>query len=312
MRIVAALGGNALQRRGEPLDHERMERNVALAARALAGVAESHALVITHGNGPQIGLLALQAEAYRDVRTYPLDLLGAETEGMIGYLVERELANACPGRRIVSLLTETVVDALDPAFRHPTKPIGPVYSESDAQRLMQERGWTMAPDGDAWRRVVPSPVPRSILETPTIEILLEHNVLVVCAGGGGIPVVIDSAGARYGIEAVVDKDAASALLARQLHADLLLMLTDVPAVDRHYGTSHPDPIGPISARELASFTFAPGSMAPKAAAASSFALATGGRAAIGALDDAVALVAGTAGTQVYATVAGVPTDGVRT
>ncbi len=302
MLVVAALGGNALQRRGEPLDADHVERSVAHAASALAVVAAEHRLVVTHGNGPQIGLLALQAEAYRDVRTYPLDILGAETEGMIGYLLERELANAMPDRPVASLLTQTVVDALDPAFRSPTKPIGPVYDEHDARKLASERGWYVAADGPGWRRVVASPVPRSIVETPTIEMLLEHGVVVVCAGGGGVPVIVDRKGARHGVEAVVDKDAASALLARRLRADVLLLLTDVAAVERHHGSTRPEPIGAISARELASLSLEAGSMAPKAAAAASFVLATGRRAAIGALDDPCGLVDGTSGTQVYADV----------
>src|SRR5689334_16798966 len=229
MLIVAALGGNALLRRNESLDAETAQRNVKIAASALADIAREHQLVVTHGNGPQIGLLALQSEAFRDVRTYPLDVLGAESEGMIGYLLERELGNVLGSVPVASLITQTVVDALDPAFRKPTKPIGPVYDEARAQALAGERGWSVALDGADWRRVVASPTPRSIVELPTIRLLLEHGVVVVCAGGGGVPVVVDSAGARHGVEAVVDKDSASALLARQLGADLLLLLTDVAA-----------------------------------------------------------------------------------
>ena len=298
MLVVAALGGNALQRRGEPLDAEVVEGNATLAAAVLADIAREHRLVVTHGNGPQVGLLALQAEAYRDVRSYPLDLLGAESEGMIGYLLERELANAFPEHDVASLLTQTVVDALDPAFRKPTKPIGPVYGSAEALRLARERGWTVDRDGDEWRRVVASPVPRSIVELPTIRILLEHDVLVVCAGGGGVPVVVDSRGARHGVEAVVDKDAATAMLARNLDADVLLLLTDVPAVELDWGTPDARPVGAITSRELAAFEFASGSMGPKVAAATSFVGATGARAAIGALCDAAALVAGNVGTQV--------------
>ena len=298
MLVIAALGGNALQRRGQPLEADAAVGSAKLAASVLAGVAREHELVVTHGNGPQIGLLALQSEAYRDVRSYPLDLLGAESEGMIGYLLERELANALPEREVASLLTQTVVDALDPAFRKPTKPIGPVYGGGEAVRLARERGWTVDHDGDKWRRVVASPVPRSIVELPTIRILLEHQVLVVCAGGGGVPVVVDSGGVRHGVEAVVDKDAATAMLARNLGADLLLLLTDVPAVEVGWGTADARPIGRIMSRELATLEFAAGSMAPKVAAAMSFVNATGARAAIGALGDAVALVAGTKGTQV--------------
>ena len=307
MLVVAALGGNALQRRGQPLEAEFAENNAKLAAVVLAEIAAEHRLVVTHGNGPQIGLLALQSEAYRDVRSYPLDLLGAETEGMIGYLLERELANALPGRHVASLLTQTVVDALDPAFRIPTKPIGPMYEGDEAQRLSTERGWAVAPDNDRWRRVVASPVPRSIVEESTIKLLLDHDVLVVCAGGGGVPIVIDSAGVRHGVEAVVDKDAASALLARRLGADLLLLLTDVPAVELGWGTAASRAIGEISAVDLRAIDFAPGSMGPKVAAATSFVSTSGGRAAIGALRDAPALVAGTHGTQITSRDNDIPT-----
>ena len=300
MLVVAALGGNALQRRGQALEADIAERNATLAASVLADIAREHRLVVTHGNGPQIGLLALQAEAYRDVRSYPLDVLGAETEGMIGYLLERELANALPDRHVASLLTQTVVDALDPAFRSPTKPIGPMYDANSAQELARDRGWSVAPDGEAWRRVVASPFPRSIVELPTIRLLLEHEVIVVCAGGGGVPVVIDNHGARHGVEAVVDKDATTAMLARDLDADLLLLLTDVPAVLVGWGTAGARPLHSVTDRELQAFDFAAGSMAPKVAAAVSFVAKTGARAAIGALADAIALVSGQVGTQVTA------------
>jgi carbamate kinase len=303
MQIVAALGGNALLRRGEPLEAEVQHRNVKVAAEALAGVAQQHDVVVTHGNGPQIGLLALQSEAYRDVRTYPLDVLGAQSEGMVGYLLEQELGNALPGRTVVSLLTQVVVDPLDPAFRNPTKPIGPVYTEAEARKLAAERGWVVAADngreeGDAWRRVVASPAPHAVVELPAITVLRDHGVVVVCAGGGGVPVVIDSHGARHGVEAVVDKDLAAALLARQLGADLLLLLTDVPAVELDFGTAAARPLYHTTPVELARHTFAPGSMGPKVDAAGWFVSTTGGRCAIGALDDAAALVRGAAGTQV--------------
>jgi carbamate kinase len=298
MLIVAALGGNALLRRNEAPDAEVAQQNVKVAAAALADVARDHDLVITHGNGPQIGLLALQSEAFRDVRTYPLDVLGAETEGMIGYLLERELGNVLGERPVASLITQTVVDARDPAFQRPTKPIGPMYEPARAKTLAKERGWTVAVDGKGWRRVVASPTPRSIVELPTIRLLLEHGVLVVCAGGGGIPVVVDSAGARHGVEAVVDKDLASALLARQLSADLLLLLTDVHAVEVGWGTPDAQPLRTATPTELEHYEFASGSMAPKAAAAAAFVRSTGKRAVIGALADALALVDGTAGTSV--------------
>jgi carbamate kinase len=298
--IVAALGGNALLRRGESLDAEVAQRNMKVAAGVLGQIACEHQLVVTHGNGPQIGLLALQSEAFRDVRTYPLDVLGAESEGMIGYLLERELGNELGDRAVATLITQTVVDALDPAFQRPTKPIGPVYDADRAQALARERGWTVAPDGKnkMWRRVVASPSPRSIVELPTIRLLLDHGVVVVCAGGGGVPVVVDSAGARHGVEAVVDKDLASALLARQLSADLLLLLTDVPAVELDWGTPEARPLRTVTPTELQQYQFAVGSMAPKIEAASSFVRSTRKRASIGALADAMAIVEGTAGTTV--------------
>jgi carbamate kinase len=300
MLIVAALGGNALLRRGEPMDAEVQRRNVKVAAEALAEVATEHELVVTHGNGPQIGLLALQSEAYRDVRSYPLDVLGAESEGMIGYMLEQELGNVLPKRTIASLLTQVVVDGLDPAFREPTKPIGPVYPEAQAKALAVTRGWVVAEDGATgqWRRVVASPMPRSIVELPAIRLLLEQGVLVVCAGGGGIPVVADATGARYGVEAVVDKDRSAALLARELDADLLMLLTDVPAVERDHGTSDASAIRTATAAELSRLRFAAGSMQPKVDAASWFVTVTGQRCAIGALGDAAALARCTAGTQI--------------
>lgn len=295
MLIVAALGGSALLRRHESLDAEVAQRNVKVAASVLGEIARDHQLVVTHGNGPQIGLLAL-SEAFHDVRTYPLDLLGAESEGMIGYLLERELGNVLGAEPVAALITQTVVDALDPAFRKPSKPIGPVYDEARAQALALDRGWTVAPDGADWRRVVASPSPRSIVELPTIRLLLEHGVVVVCAGGGGIPVVVDSGGARHGVEAVVDKDLASGLLARLLGADLFLLLTDVAAVEVDWGDANARPLHTATPTELASYSFAAGSMAPKVEAAASFVRSTGKRAVIGAMSEVARLVEGTAGT----------------
>jgi carbamate kinase len=287
MRIVAAVGGRAL-----------VPANVESAASAFAEISRNRELVVTHGNGPQAGLLALQSEAQRDTRSYPIDVLGAQAEGLIGVGLERELAQAQPDRAVVTLLTQTVVDALDPAFRAPSVPIGPVYEADDAARLAAERGWTVAPADEGWRRVVAAPVPRSILETPTINLLLDQAAIVVCASGGGMPVVVDHAGARHGVEAVVDRDAASALLARSLGADLLLLLTDVPAVELDWASARARPIEHTTPEELQRHAFAPGSMAPKVAAACSFVNVTGARAAIGALDDAAALVAASAGTQI--------------
>jgi carbamate kinase len=295
--VVAAVSGRALLRHGDPLGADAQQHNVAAAASALAGIARQHSLVVTHGNGPQIGLLALQSEAVRDVRAYPLDVLGAESEGMIGYLLEQQLANALPERRVASLLTEVVVDALDPAFRYPAKPIGRSFTEPEARRLAEERGWNVAPDeGGSWRRVVASPMPRSVAELGVIRLLLEHGVVVVCAGGGGIPVVVDVHGARHGVEAVIDKDRSAAMLARQLGADLLLLLTDVVAVQADWDSARARPLRRVTPDELRGYSFAAGSMAPKVEAASWFVATTGRRAAIGALADASSLVKGDVGT----------------
>jgi carbamate kinase len=297
MRVVAALGGNALLRRGEPLDAETQRRNVAVAARALAEVARDHELIVTHGNGPQVGLLALQAAAYPEGGAYPLDVLGAESEGMIGYLLQQGLRNALPGRTVATLLTQVRVDADDPAFASPSKPIGPVYERADADALAAERGWTVRPDGAYWRRVVPSPQPASIVELEAIELLVRAGVLAICAGGGGVPVIEDADG-LHGVEAVVDKDLAAALLATRLRADALLLLTDVPCVELGWGTPAARPLAGATPDELRDLQLAAGSMGPKVEAASRFAEATGGTAAIGALDDAAALLAGSAGTQI--------------
>jgi carbamate kinase len=297
-RVVVALGGNALLRRGEPADAATQRANVVRAVRAVAAIARRHEVVVTHGNGPQVGLLALQAEAYADVAPYPLDVLGAESEGMIGYLLEQELINALPGRPAATLLTQVSVDAADPAFATPSKPIGPVYDEPAGRRLAAERGWALAPDGDGVRRVVASPRPREILELAAIRRLLEAGVLVVCVGGGGIPVTITPEGAVHGVEAVVDKDRAAALLAERLGADALLLLTDVPRVVAGWGTPGAVELDRATPAQLRGETFAAGSMGPKVEAACRFAERTGGLAAIGALDDAEAILAGRAGTHI--------------
>ncbi len=300
MRVVAALGGNALLRRGEPLDPALQRQNVRRAVVALAPVADRCELVVTHGNGPQVGLLALQSAALPGAPT-PLDVLGAESEGMIGYVLEQELRNALPGRDVATLLTQIVVEADDPAFGHPTKPIGPVYTQDEARTLAERRGWTVAPDGAGWRRVVASPEPRLVVELGTIALLVDAGVLVVCGGGGGIPVVAGADGALHGVEAVIDKDLAAERLAEGLAADVLVLLTDVPAVERAHGTADATPLGATTPAVLRAERFAPGSMAPKVEAACRFVeRGEGRRAAIGALEDAVALVAGETGTQVTA------------
>jgi carbamate kinase len=295
-RIVAALGGNALLRRGEPLEADLQRANVKRALRSVAAAAAGHELIVTHGNGPQVGLLALQAAAISGVQPYPLDVLGAESEGMIGYLLEQELRNVLPGRDVATLLTQVVVDPADPAFAHPTKPIGPVYTEKAAAHLAAAHGWAVAPDGAGFRRVVPSPEPLRILELATIRLLIDAGVLVVCTGGGGIPVAIVD-GLLQGVEAVIDKDLAAARLAEDIGADLLILLTDVPGVLRDM--DDPDSLIPEARpADLRSMCLPPGSMGPKAEAACRFAERTGGRAAIGALENAVAIIAGSAGTQI--------------
>ena len=298
--MIVALGGNALLRRGEAADAATQRRNVAAAVAAVAEVAREHEVVVTHGNGPQVGLLALQSEAYADVAAYPLDVLGAESEGMIGYLLEQGLENELPGRPVATLLTQVLVDRDDPAFDTPTKPIGPLYEREAAERLRTEQGWSIGPDGDRYRRVVPSPEPRGIVELATIRILLDASVIVVCVGGGGIPVVADDNGLLAGVEAVIDKDLAAALLASELEAEALLLLTDVPAVEEGWGTPAARQLIECSATELRGMDWDPGSMGPKIQAACRFAEHRGGMAAIGSLEDAAAILRGERGTRVTA------------
>ena len=304
MKVVVALGGNALLERGEPPDADIQQRHVVRAAAALAPLLRDHQLIITHGNGPQVGLLALESAGDPALRRpYPFDALGAQTQGMIGYWLVQALEAACPGRRAACLVCRTLVKADDPAFARPTKFVGPVYAEAEARRLAAARGWDVRQDGRSWRRVVPSPEPAALLELDMIEMLASRGVIVVCAGGGGIPVVPDDGGGLRGVEAVVDKDLTAALLAAAVRADALLMLTDVAAVQDGYGTPAARPIGRITAAQLrgriAAGAFPAGSMGPKAEAACRFAVAgTGGMAAIGRLEDAAALLAGTAGTVV--------------
>ena len=298
MRVVVALGGNALLRRGDAMTVGNQRQNIAVAARALAPLADN-TLVVSHGNGPQVGLLALQAEAYASVEPYPLDVLGAESGGMIGYLVEQELGSLLPGRNIATVLTMVEVDADDPAFENPTKPIGPVYSDTEAQRLRAEGRWTIGRDGEHWRRVVASPLPRRVLELQAIEWLLEQGVIVICAGGGGIPTLRREDGRLEGVEAVIDKDRASALLASELNADVLILATDVDAVYARWNEPGAHPLGRVTPSELSGLTFDPGSMGPKVEAACDFVAASPSRrAAIGSLADVEAMLAGRAGTQV--------------
>jgi carbamate kinase len=296
VRLVVALGGNALLRRGEPAEAETQRAHVGGVASALAGLAAEHELVVTHGNGPQVGLLALEAAAYPDVAPYPLDVLGAESQGMIGYLLAQALGNELPRREVVALLTQVRVDADDPAFARPTKPIGPVYPEAHAHRLAAEHGWAVARDGVHYRRVVASPEPREIVELATIRRLVDAGAVVVCAGGGGIPVVREH-GLR-GLESVIDKDLTAELLARGVDADRLVLATDVRYAERDWELPTARPIKHATPAELRTLRFATGSMAPKVEAACRFAEAPGKTAAIGALEELVAVVDGVAGTQV--------------
>lgn len=298
MLIVLSLGGNALLTRGQPMTAENQRANVRGAVAAISDViAAGHQIVISHGNGPQIGLLALQTAAYRSNEAYPLDVLGAQTEGAIGYMIEQELENILPKeRQVATLLTQIEVDPRDPAFRNPAKPIGPVYDKAEAEKTAASSGWVFKPDGDKYRRVVPSPKPQRIPDISVIRILLDHGVIVICAGGGGIPVVRSPDGGLIGIEAVIDKDWTSALLALELHADFLLLLTDTDAVYAGWGTAQKKPIRHASPEELRKYSFAEGSMGPKVAAACAFVEKTGGGAGIGSLSDAHSILKGTAGT----------------
>jgi carbamate kinase len=300
MRIVVALGGNALLQRGQPMTAQQQRDNIRVAATQLAPIADGNELVVSHGNGPQVGLLALQAAAYADVDPYPLDVLGAETEGMIGYMIEQELGNLLPFERpFASILTMVEVDPEDPAFQDPTKYIGPVYERAEAERLAGEKGWAIKQDGAMWRRVVPSPLPKGIFEIRPIRWLLEKGCVVICTGGGGIPTMYQP-GTRtlIGAEVVIDKDRASALLAEELDADLFVMATDVEAVYRDFGTPSQAAISRVTPADVRDMHLPAGSMGPKVEAAVAFVERTGKRAAIGTLSQLQAVVGGTMGTQI--------------
>jgi carbamate kinase len=297
VRIVVALGGNALLKRGEKPDAANQIANVAMAVEALAPLAREHELVVTHGNGPQIGVLAVEsASDPRLSAPYPLDVLGAQTQGMIGYWLLQAFQNALPGRQVASMLNQTLVLAHDPALDNPTKYVGEVYEEEEAKRLAGERGWTVHQDGNGWRRVVGSPKPQRVVETRMIRLLLRSGAVVVCAGGGGVPVVRNERGKLRGLEAVIDKDLTAAVLAEALEADVLMVLTDVPNVVRHYGTPEAEPISRITPGALRREIFPAGSMGPKVDAVCRFVELTGDMAAIGRLQDAQAIMAGQAGT----------------
>jgi len=299
--IVVALGGNALLKRSEPMTADTQRKNVRIAARALAPIAMEHDLVLAHGNGPQVGLLALQAAAYTEVEPYPLDVLGAQTEGMIGYVIEQELGNLLPFEKpLATILTMVEVDPEDPAFSDPTKFVGPTYTKREADRLSKQKEWTFKKDGTHWRRVVASPEPKRIFELNPIKWLVEKGAVVICAGGGGIPTSYLPDGTRtlVGAEAVIDKDLASGLLARELKADLFLMATNTDGVYLDWGKLTQQLLRTVTADEIASYEFPAGSMGPKVEAAVRFVRATGNRAAIGNLDDIARIVAGEAGTSI--------------
>jgi carbamate kinase len=303
MRIVIALGGNALLRRGDPMTTQVQRRNIMIAAQAIAPLAAGHSIIVVHGNGPQVGLLSLQAEAYKGAEPYPLDVLDAGTQGMIGYLIQQELRSLLPPEtQVATVLTMITVDPDDPAFAHPSKFVGPVYHKDAADALAAEKGWAFRQDGSSWRRVVPSPEPKRILEIQPISWLLDRGAVVICAGGGGIPTMLSSpdAGVVVGVEAVIDKDLASELLAEDLSADLFLMATDVDGVYLHWGGPEQRRLGQVTPEELAGYEFAAGSMGPKVEAAVRFVAKTGRRAAIGSLADITGIVAGTAGTNIIA------------
>ena len=297
MRIVVALGGNALLRRGERPDAAVQVGNVRAAVRSLAPLATEHQLVVTHGNGPQVGVLALQsASDPRLTSPYPFDVLGAQTQGMIGYWLLQGLQNALPGRQVAALINQTLVSAADPAMTNPTKFVGEVYDEATAKRLAAESGWTVRADGEHWRRVVPSPRPQRVVETRLIRLLLNSGAIVVCAGGGGVPTIRNEEGQLQGVEAVVDKDLTASVLAEALEADALLLLTDASRVVRGFGTPQAEPIANATPGELRREDFPAGSMGPKVDAVCRFVELTGDMAAIGSLEDAVAIMEGKAGT----------------
>jgi carbamate kinase len=305
VRILVALGGNALLRRGEPMTAYAQRANVRVAAEALAAIHPGNQLVVTHGNGPQVGLLALQGAAYDPNEIYPLDVLGAETEGMIGYMIEQEMGNLLPFEvPFATVLTMVEVDPDDPGFKNPTKFIGPVYGEADATRLKAEKGWVMKKDGDKWRRVVASPLPKRIFEMRPIKWLLEKGTVVIAAGGGGIPTVYEPGRKLRGIEAVIDKDLCSELLARELECDLFIMATDADAVFLDWGKPNAKAIRRASPEAIRAYSFPAGSMGPKVDAACRFAEATGKAAAIGALKDLAAIMKGEAGTTIVSSAGG--------
>ncbi|OUC93969.1 carbamate kinase [Streptosporangium minutum] len=297
MRVLVALGGNALLRRGQRPDADVQQENLRDAVTSLASLAERHELIITHGNGPQVGVLALESAKDANLtRPYHLDTIVAETQGMIGYWMLQALQNALPGRQVAAMVTQTLVSAVDPAFDDPTKFVGEVYDRQEAEKLAREYGWTVKPDGQYWRRVVPSPTPQRVVETRLIRRLVRDHVLTICAGGGGIPVIRNEKGQLQGVEAVIDKDLTGSVLAEALEADVFMMLTDVPRVARNFGTPQQEDIAHTTPHQLRAEEFPAGSMGPKVEAACRFVETTGDMAAIGKLDEAERILEGKGGT----------------
>ncbi|MEC6798421.1 carbamate kinase [Photobacterium sp. S4TG1] len=297
--VVVALGGNALLRRGEPLEASIQRQNIATAAKTIAEIAQQYNVVLVHGNGPQVGLLALQGLEYKKVMPYPLDVLGSETQGMIGYILMQELKNLLPEQDVSCMLTQMLVDPQDPAFADPTKPIGPVYQEAEARELAEKFHWTVKADGQYFRRVVPSPQPIGIVECDAIETLIKRDHLVICTGGGGIPVKREN-NKLVGVEAVIDKDMSAAYLAKQLNADALLILTDADAVYLDWGKATQKAISSTTPRTLAQYSFDAGSMGPKIEASCEFIKQGGKLVGIGALHDGLEILKGLAGTNIIA------------
>lgn len=304
MRIVVALGGNALLKRGEPMTAQNQSANIRLAAEQLAKVKPKNELIISHGNGPQVGLLALQHAAYyaqdSKIEPYPLDVLVSQTVGMIGYMLQQELTNLLPATPTQTLVTQVIVDEHDPAFSKPSKPIGQVYTQAEAEKLAAEKGWTVMPDGQYYRRAVPSPKPQDVTGINAVKALLAQDHIVICGGGGGVPCVKNAHGQLTGVEAVVDKDLATAVIANQLDADLFIIATDVNAACINFQKEGERKIAKANpaALEALSAEFAAGSMGPKVQAVINFVKATGKDAAIGSLADIEDIVAGKAGTRV--------------
>ena len=295
--VVVALGGNALLRRGEPLEAEFQRQNIEIAVKTISEIAKEYNVVLVHGNGPQVGLLALQGLEYKKVAPYPLDVLGSETQGMIGYMLMQEFKNQLPEKNITCMLTQMTVDPNDPAFSDPTKPIGPVYEEAEAREMSEKYNWIIKPDGKHFRRVVPSPQPTGIIEHDAITKLIDEGHLVICTGGGGIPVKREN-GKLVGVEAVIDKDMSAAFLAKQLDADALLILTDADAVYLDWGKPTQRALCSTTPTELAQYEFDAGSMGPKIEASCEFIKQGGKVVGIGALEDGLRILQGTAGTNI--------------